>query len=90
MGLLTQRSREGYLMIDDRASGGGLFESATITCSHCQTVVVLNPLRTRARGFCRKCDHYICDNPGCNYECVPIEKVFDDLQNKAFKDLNHG
>jgi hypothetical protein len=37
------------------------FESATITCSHCECVVVLNPDRSRSRGYCKKCDHYICD-----------------------------
>lgn len=42
--------------------GGGIFESATITCSHCQRGVVLNPDRSRARGYCPKCDHYICDS----------------------------
>jgi uncharacterized paraquat-inducible protein A len=83
--MFSKRSQEGWLMIDNRASGEGMVESATITCSHCQTVVVLNPLRTRERGYCRKCDHYICDNPACHFECVPINKVFDDLQQLAVK-----
>lgn len=43
-------------------AGKGVFESATFTCSHCQVVVVLNPDRSRDRGYCRKCDHYVCDN----------------------------
>lgn len=38
------------------------FESATFTCSHCEQVVVLNPDRGRSRGYCKHCDHYICDN----------------------------
>lgn len=42
-------------------AGRGLYESATYTCSHCQAIVVLNHLRTRDRGYCRKCDHYVCD-----------------------------
>jgi hypothetical protein len=83
--MLTQRSREGWLMIDNRAAGEGMVEMATSTCSHCQRVVILNPDRTRARGFCRKCNHYVCDNPTCNIECVPMEKVFDTLQERAFK-----
>jgi len=44
-------------------AGRGLFESATITCPYCQTVVVLNPGRTRERHYDRKTDHYVCD--GC-------------------------
>lgn len=42
-------------------SGRGLFESASITCSHCEAIVVLNPDRSRSRGYCPKCDHYVCD-----------------------------
>ena len=67
---------------------GAVFESATTTCSHCHTVVILNPDRTRPRNYCRKCDRYICDNPGCNVECVPLTKVFDEWQEQEFKKLN--
>lgn len=77
-------------MVDNRASGGTLEESATVTCSHCQRVVVLNPLRTRERHYCRKCDHYICDNPACHFECVPIQKIFDDLKERAIKGAIYG
>jgi hypothetical protein len=42
----------------------GLFEAPTITCSHCQKIVILNPTRTRERAYCAGCDHYICDNCG--------------------------
>lgn len=44
--------------------GRGMNELPTITCSHCQRQVIQNPLRTRERHYCPKCDHYICDN--CN------------------------
>ncbi len=40
---------------------GQVFEAPTITCSHCQRVVILNPGRGRTRGYCPKCDHYLCD-----------------------------
>lgn len=46
----------------------------TMTCRHCNVVVVLNPERRRARSWCRKCDAYICDKPGCNADCNPIEE----------------
>lgn len=77
----------GYLMIDNRLAGGGLGEADTSTCSHCQRIVVLNPDRTRERGFCPKCSHYICDEcVGVMHQtltCVPIAKVFDELQEGA-------
>jgi hypothetical protein len=76
----TQRSREGYLLIDHRASPGlpadvarslgldpaltaegQILEAASLTCAHCKTVVMKNPLRQRPRERCAKCDHYVCD-----------------------------
>lgn len=38
-----------------------VFESATFTCADCERVVVMNPDRSRARGYCPKCNHYLCD-----------------------------
>lgn len=70
--------------------GTGMFESSTITCAHCHVVVVLNPDRSRPRGYCAKCDHYVCDNAGCNSECLPMKKVLDDLQEQAALDLQRG
>ena len=94
--------REGYLLIDHRASPGipaedalrigfvpdlvaegRLLEAATMTCAHCKTVVMKNPLRTRERVSCMKCGgKYICD--GCGFEAwlpgydhTPFEKKVD-------------
>lgn len=66
-------------------ASGSMYESATITCCHCQVVVVLNPLRTRERGYCSKCDHYVCDHPTCNSQCVPFKKIVDDALEAAVK-----
>jgi len=43
---------------------GQLFEAKTNHCSHCGTVVIMNPMRTRDRSFCVSCNKYICDNCG--------------------------
>jgi hypothetical protein len=63
---------------------GKKHEAATITCHHCQAVVILNPARTRERPYCPKCDHYICDTcesrRALTRECVPFKKVLDELQ----------
>jgi hypothetical protein len=40
---------------------GKVLEAATLTCAHCKMAFVKNPLRTRDREYCKKCDHYICD-----------------------------
>jgi hypothetical protein len=40
-------------------------EFHTVSCSHCGGHVLQNPKRTRPRGYCKVCDHYICD--GCDF-----------------------
>jgi hypothetical protein len=101
--------REGYLMIDHRASPGledgfmtkiglngpslsegKLFESGIATCSHCNTVVILQPLRTRDRGHCQKCDAYICDNPACHKDCTPFNKVLDIAETRAYREQQNN
>lgn len=93
----SKRSQEGYLLMDHRWSPGiqdmplnmgkGLFECSTITCKHCQQVLIVNPLRTRERGYCPKCDHYVCDL--CNLArintgvCKTFEQVIEETQEAA-------
>ena len=91
--IIDHRNSPGVSAEFIRASGvvapavaaGNLFESPTITCAHCNTLVILNPNRLRPRGYCRKCDAYVCDSPVCNAECTPHIKLIDDLQEKAFR-----
>lgn len=85
----SHRRREGYLLVDHRATGEGLYESATVTCSHCHAVVVLNPDRTREREYCAGCDRYICDGCGAEYKrtrtCTPFNRVLDLAQAAAIR-----
>jgi hypothetical protein len=85
----SKRAHEGYLLVDNRCSGGGVLELPTLTCSHCSQIMAVNPLRTRERGYCRKCDHYICDN--CNAqrvvsggECTRVVDMAEKAQEAAF------
>ena len=69
-------------------AGVGKQESATFTCAHCEAVVVLNPKRTRERGFCPKCTHYVCDpcearRVASGYQCFNFKAMVDRLLNKA-------
>lgn len=70
---------------------GQLFQADTYTCSHCCRVVILNPLRTRDRAYCAKCDRYICDTCGAAMavtgECVPFAKIVEEVQEAASKGL---
>lgn len=64
--------------------GGKFLERDVLRCTHCERAIVLNPLRIRDRGYCPKCDHYVCD--GCETirvktgECVPMRKLVDQAQ----------
>jgi hypothetical protein len=78
----------GYLMIDHRACGtGGLAEFKTYTCTHCSTVVIVNPLRTRERGKCYQCNHLLCDNCAAAYwithECRNLIRLAEESMRQA-------
>ena len=93
--MTSLRRREGYLLNDQRVSGGALVECPTVTCSHCHTVVIVNPARTRAREYCPKCDRYICDACGLTRKldggaCRNFSKVLDELQETAFQQIGKG
>lgn len=74
--------------------GGTLYEAPTISCTHCQRIVVLNPLRTRPRNYCGHCDHYICDNPNCilmasgQVPHQPLRQVMDHLAESVLVSSN--
>ena len=100
---LTQRSREGYLLIDHRDSPGldhpqlgpgSFYESPTRNCSHCERLIVLNPKRTRSRGYCPKCDSYVCD--WCEAKrvstgiCYSMKQRIDEFMDQAAKGVANG
>jgi hypothetical protein len=79
----------GYLLVDNRVSGGPVHEAATSTCTHCQRIIILNPLRMRERHYCRKCDHLICDACALlmkiGHPCRPMKQILDELQERMVK-----
>lgn len=83
---MTSKLRQtGFLMVDDRVSGGRLLEVDTKTCAHCQTVIMMNPFRTKERNWCSKCDKYICDKAECRIACEPIKELIDKAREAAIK-----
>lgn len=93
------RAKEGELVIDHRASPGlnhpklgegSFYQSATATCAHCNSIVVLRPDRSRPRGYCRKCDDYICDACVAKMECDPFTKKLDDELDRIEKLISNG
>lgn len=67
------------------AGEGTVAEMPTLTCVHCNAVVILNPERTRARGHCFKCDAYVCDNPACHANCTPFAGKLDAAETAAYR-----
>lgn len=74
----------GYLLHSEQYEGpdtpfrAGTHEAATLTCRHCNVVVVLNPQRRRDRGVCYRCNSYLCD--ACygirdRQGCYPVEEA---------------
>lgn len=68
-------------------AGRGMFEAPTYTCSHCQRVVVLNPLRNRDRAYCMGCDHNICDECGAKKAagapCRTMKQIIEEAYETA-------
>ena len=86
----------GYLDIDQRATGlpvsvghGMRFEADTYTCTHCHTVVILNPVRTRERYKCKGCNHHICDPCAAKRAqgdpCRTMAQIMDEIQTRAVR-----
>lgn len=46
----------------DEVGEGKRLEAATLSCKHCGGAWIKNPDRTRERGYCKVCDHYVCDD----------------------------
>lgn len=92
--LIDNRSGPGFTDLVGQAAnlppgaGRGTFEAPTYTCSHCQTVVVLNPNRQRERAYCPKCDHYVCDGCGTiralnGGQCKTFKQVIEEVMESA-------
>jgi hypothetical protein len=72
-------------------AGRAMFEAPTYTCNHCCRVVFMNPLRTRDREYCIKCNHYVCDNCGAikaaTGECRTVNQIIEEAQEAASRQL---
>jgi hypothetical protein len=85
---ITERDLTPALRAAGFEAHTGVFESPTIRCAHCGTMVVINPQRTRARHYCQPCDHYVCDQANCILHCTPFIKTVDLSVEAAIRHLN--
>jgi ribosomal protein S27AE len=64
---------------------GTLYETPTMGCAHCGTVVIINPKRTRSRAYCGKCNRYICDNcEHLRHQPDYVHTSIQEIKDKAF------
>lgn len=74
---------------------GKVLESDTLTCSHCQKVVLMSPTRKRARAMCGKCNKFICDECSGSLfmtgECTSVRVTIEKKQEQiALFEQKHG
>jgi hypothetical protein len=83
---------QGKILPGEVVPSGMVHETGLQTCSHCQRVLIMNPLRQRERHLCPTCYHYICDRCAAiravDHTCHNIYRVLDELQEAAFRALN--
>ena len=67
---------EGYALITDPY--GGVKESSTFKCVHCQFLVHVHFGSGIERGYCFLCDAPTCGKPRCNDGCYPFMKRIEE------------
>ena len=71
---------EGYALITDPY--GGVKESSTFKCVHCQFLVHVHFGSGIERGYCFLCDAPTCGKPRCNDGCYPFMKRIEEAENR--------
>jgi len=71
---------EGYAVITDPY--GGVQESSTFNCCHCQYLVHVHLGSGTQRGYCFLCDAPTCGKPRCNDNCAPFMKRIEAQENR--------
>jgi len=59
---------------------GKVFEADVQFCTHCSRSIILRSDRTRPRGYCQKCDHYICDICSLDPACNSLKRLMDKIE----------
>jgi hypothetical protein len=67
----------GYLTIVE--PGKKTVERDTITCGHCNSIVIVKPGQDPATmgGFCLRCMKHTCNKQACNANCTPFMKKIE-------------
>ena len=86
--IITHPTKPGDGEVRILASDGQVgFESAVQTCSHCQRVVELHR-KDSPYGFCRKCNHVLCEFCAKKYVsegCSPFRAEIERFQEEQYR-----
>lgn len=66
----------GYLIIEDR-SDNTQQEFDTLSCKHCQAVIILKREEAEQGGFCMQCMAPLCMTCAAKKACVPFLKQIE-------------
>jgi len=67
----TTRNPSGFILADD------IEIAQTRQCGHCNTHHVCVKGSGKLRGFCMKCNSWLCGAPACIAECRPFEQKME-------------
>lgn len=81
--LAAQWERAGFAV----APGSTKLEAAVLTCAHCQQQLLMSKERVRDRGYCPKCDHYVCDRCSVPGFCEPFAKIADAVADGKYEQV---
>ena len=68
----------GRFTFFDPGSDKPVLEVGTLSCAHCGGQWIPRPGSGIVRGFCQRCNGYIC-GPGCE-ACVPLDQYLSNLE----------
>jgi len=71
----TSRKPSGYILAD------GEEIAQTLQCGHCHKHCISVKGSGVLRGYCTKCDSWLCGAPACIAKCYPFEKRMEDFEN---------
>ncbi len=66
---------------------GPPIESDTITCCHCNRIVILNIQAQELGGFCTRCMDHICGPCADRGLCEPFERKLEEMERAITKQL---
>jgi len=72
--LAYDRNADGYILID------GVESACTRQCGHCSKHVITVTGSGILRGYCTKCNKWLCGAPACISQCYPFEKKMEDFE----------